>query len=468
MTYATGRVNLSTFVGRRAELEALHRRHMDGRSWLLEAGRRFGKTMLMRRFVADLGPAVVYVDCQSFGDTSTALDFFGRLGELVEPGVAPVTDVLGLETLFVALGRTCTVVLDEADALLRHHWGVAALENVRYLVSNSSVASSTTVGLVGGMHLAPRLTSAGSPVANVCDKIGLGPLTYEDVVELVSLGIDGPDREDVTEVVWRLAGGHPYLDQSVLAEIVVGGVPMTRDRVDELTGQLEEFVRRWIDDAKAGDLGSRLPQSALGRRRVKALLASGLFRSEAELLVANGALIETLLGPTHRREATLDECLRRGESDSVEFKATLRLDLRTMQVSQVVESEVARAVAAMANFEGGTVLVGVEDDGHILGIQREFKTLGRKNRDAWELKLREVLNRHLDRDFVASAIVEYEEHEESTVAIIRVPRSQEAVWFQDTSGPVLIVRSGNSSQVLNARESQRYLRARHPAGDRSG
>lgn len=54
------------------------------------------------------------------------------------------------------------------------------------------------------------------------------------------------------------------------------------------------------------------------------------------------------------------EIIANGENSGVEFK---RDDIRPEQL--------AKEVAAMANFQGGRLLLGVEDDGTITGIQRE-------------------------------------------------------------------------------------------------
>lgn len=54
------------------------------------------------------------------------------------------------------------------------------------------------------------------------------------------------------------------------------------------------------------------------------------------------------------------EIIANGENSGVEFK---RDDIRTEQL--------AKEVVAMANFQGGRVLLGVEDDGTISGIQRQ-------------------------------------------------------------------------------------------------
>lgn len=60
------------------------------------------------------------------------------------------------------------------------------------------------------------------------------------------------------------------------------------------------------------------------------------------------------------RQDELLELLANGESSGVEFK---RDDIRPEQL--------AREVVALANFQGGRILLGVEDDGSVSGIQRE-------------------------------------------------------------------------------------------------
>lgn len=57
--------------------------------------------------------------------------------------------------------------------------------------------------------------------------------------------------------------------------------------------------------------------------------------------------------------ADLHTLLRQGESSGLEFK---RDDLRPEQL--------AREVVALANFQGGRILVGVGDDGTVTGVQR--------------------------------------------------------------------------------------------------
>ena len=60
------------------------------------------------------------------------------------------------------------------------------------------------------------------------------------------------------------------------------------------------------------------------------------------------------------KRSELLELIAGGENSGVEFK---RDDLRSEQL--------VREVVALANFQGARVLLGVEDDGSITGIQRD-------------------------------------------------------------------------------------------------
>jgi ATP-dependent DNA helicase RecG len=59
------------------------------------------------------------------------------------------------------------------------------------------------------------------------------------------------------------------------------------------------------------------------------------------------------------RKAELLETIRNGENSGVEFK---RDDIRPEQL--------AKEIIALANLQGGYILLGVEDDGTVSGIKR--------------------------------------------------------------------------------------------------
>ncbi len=63
--------------------------------------------------------------------------------------------------------------------------------------------------------------------------------------------------------------------------------------------------------------------------------------------------------------------IRKGEHEKLEFKATLRTNLHTLQPDKNIEHSILKTIAAFLNSGGGILLIGVSDTGEIHGIQKD-------------------------------------------------------------------------------------------------
>lgn len=68
-------------------------------------------------------------------------------------------------------------------------------------------------------------------------------------------------------------------------------------------------------------------------------------------------------------ESELVKLVRCGESATVEFKSTLRKNLHTGKSDPRIQHEVLKTVSAFLNTDGGTLLVGIADDGEVVGLE---------------------------------------------------------------------------------------------------
>jgi type I restriction enzyme R subunit len=86
---------------------------------------------------------------------------------------------------------------------------------------------------------------------------------------------------------------------------------------------------------------------------------------------AFGEAITTFLFDQYlRAHRNAEELIKRGESKTLEFKSTLRWSLKEdRQDDKGVTHAVLKTVAAFLNTEGGDLLIGVADDGSIVGIE---------------------------------------------------------------------------------------------------
>jgi len=162
--------------------------------------------------------------------------------------------------------------------------------------------------------------------------------------------------------------------------------------------------------------------------------------------------------------ASIEDLIAEGESEGLEFKSTLRWDLKLGEVNKTLEDVIMKTVAAFANSQGGVLLIGVDDDGKVIGLEHDYHSLGNVDRDKFELHLRNLLNQHFEKGFVATKTkISFPLVEDEEICQIEVAANSEPIvlQFKDRNGaPVekFYVRSGNSSQEIPMSEFNKYIR----------
>ncbi len=191
----------------------------------------------------------------------------------------------------------------------------------------------------------------------------------------------------------------------------------------------------------------------LAARRI--LIAEAI-NSHIEGLVASPSL------PT---EVTVEEMIDAGESSELEFKQTLRWDIDNGVVNKKLEEAIAKAIAAFANSEGGTLLIGVHDTDGAVGLEPDYAVTG-GDRDGFELTLTNILQNQFGPAFKAGKVkVNFPIASGVEICRVDVARTDELVSIETSGKDGLkqrrtYIRSGNSSQELPAHEVQKYVSAR--------
>jgi predicted HTH transcriptional regulator len=122
-----------------------------------------------------------------------------------------------------------------------------------------------------------------------------------------------------------------------------------------------------------------------------------------------------------------------------------------------MEGVVVKTVAGFLNSQGGILIVGVNDAGIPIGIDRDMETLNKKNLDGYELFLRSLLNTGIGVDMCARVEIEFAPIDGIRICVLRVPAAPRAVWVNSGSGKILYIRSGNSTQPLDSEAAHNYI-----------
>jgi ATP-dependent Lon protease len=159
--------------------------------------------------------------------------------------------------------------------------------------------------------------------------------------------------------------------------------------------------------------------------------------------------------------ASLAELVGQPESALLEFKSSLRYDRKTGGANRSLEQAVVKSVAGLLNGRGG-LLIGVADDGEILGIDDDFPMLSkRKDLDGFENHLTTLLEQGIGAAATSTVEVSFDALDGRRVCRVNVRPSPAPVWThikgeQDT----FYVRLGNSTRPLGPRETHEYISQR--------
>jgi type I restriction enzyme R subunit len=181
---------------------------------------------------------------------------------------------------------------------------------------------------------------------------------------------------------------------------------------------------------------------------------------------AFGEVIKNMLFDQYvRAHRQAEELIKRGESKTLEFKSTLRWNLKDdRQDDKFITHAVLKTIAAFLNTEGGDLLIGVAADGSLVGTERDQL----ESDDKFMRHLAQVVRNGLgDRAGTcidpAAQIVQGK-----TVCVVSCQRSPEPVflkWKGIEASPDgdFFVRSGPGSVKLPIESAREYIRTRFPS-----
>jgi hypothetical protein len=182
-----------------------------------------------------------------------------------------------------------------------------------------------------------------------------------------------------------------------------------------------------------------------------------------------------------RNASNIDAIIRNGESQQVEFKASLLQPQPSKRTShapadsdsaqkasaglkRALEIEVTKTVAAFLNSEGGILLIGVDDEGKIIGIEPDLALVKGHTLDSWMLALQTVIVNDLGADAFSAIRVSLVAHEDVHVAVVSCPRRDSATWHGKAGDEIFYLRTGNGTRTLGGPGLIKYVNEHWGAG----
>lgn len=145
------------------------------------------------------------------------------------------------------------------------------------------------------------------------------------------------------------------------------------------------------------------------------------------------------------------------EHERLERKATFRWDLKTGSVNRALEKASMKTVAAFMNGDGGTLLLGVGDDGSAVGLERDITTLARRSMDGFQTHFSNVLAAMIGNEFRQYVSVRPFMHEAKPCALVTVAAAPRPAYVADEGKEEFFIRTGNGTTALKMSDAHAYI-----------
>ena len=145
------------------------------------------------------------------------------------------------------------------------------------------------------------------------------------------------------------------------------------------------------------------------------------------------------------------------EDDTLEFKSTIVYPASAPGADIDTQIQViVKTVAGFMNAKGGTLFIGVDDNGKAVGIEDEYKLLNSSTKDkyhykedanGYEAKIMCAIKYYLSAVAIDYIKIAFSKHSEHTICTIEVEPSNSVIWFNKREA---YKRLGNSTIHLRS------------------
>lgn len=148
--------------------------------------------------------------------------------------------------------------------------------------------------------------------------------------------------------------------------------------------------------------------------------------------------------------------IEHGENSRVEFKSTLRTNLKSGNKDKAIELAWMKSVTAFMNSEGGTLIVGVDDKGMVRGIEEDKF----ENDDKCLLHVKNLIHEHIGSEFARDIECKLYLIDNKTIVSLTCKKSEHPIFLRVGQNKSFFIRSGPSTTKLPMSKMVAYLQRR--------
>lgn len=155
----------------------------------------------------------------------------------------------------------------------------------------------------------------------------------------------------------------------------------------------------------------------------------------------------------------LAQLIKQKENKFLEFKSSLQWDYVQKEVNKDLKKAVMKNVVAFLNTNGGVVVIGVDDNRAVVGLELDIQTVPKKNLDSYENILNGTFSSMVGAEYRQYIDIEFQKCKGKDACIITVFPCPKPVFLLTNGSEEFYIRTGNSSQPLSIKKALQYIQS---------
>jgi CheY-like chemotaxis protein len=300
------------------------------------------------------------------------------------------------------------------------------------LVDDNAINLQTLYQILGEKKYKLLVARSGDDALKIARKV----LPDLILLDIMMPGIDG------YETCRQLKADNKTKNAAIIFLTALQG---TQEKVNGLDIGAVDYITKPFDP---DEILARVSRHLKETRRHQALQ-----KTNQKLAEQIGIAMGTEFPDPLKHSALIKSLISAGENDMVEFKSTLRWNLKSDRADKLVEKAWLKTIVAFLNTHGGVLLVGVEDDGSILGTAvDQFE-----NEDKYLLTVNNKIHQHIGLESASFIRFKLVPVNDKKVFMVDCKPSPSPVFLRIGKDEEFYIRVGPGSRRLSTSEVLAYL-----------
>ncbi len=177
----------------------------------------------------------------------------------------------------------------------------------------------------------------------------------------------------------------------------------------------------------------------------------------AGLAIVQIAIIVVVVTRSIKEEQDIRDIIRSGEHEQLEFKTSLRWDVKRDQVSKELERGVMKTITAFLNSSGGSLVIGVDDHNQVYGLESDLASLAKQNHDGFENHFNNLFVSMIGPEFRQYVRISFHYIDNKSVGLIQVDQAHRPAYLKTEKGEDFFIRTGNATTSLKVSQVASYI-----------